>query len=104
MLEAIAIAVPDAYRGQAAKLFVTLRPDQRSHARSHPAILERTSEQDRNAAREIEIRDTLPKTMVGKLSKKELVAEEVGKAAGRVHNLELTRNLLGQPAVIDYTP
>jgi long-chain acyl-CoA synthetase len=31
--------------------------------------------------REVEIRDSLPKTMVGKLSKKELVAEELAKAA-----------------------
>ena len=30
--------------------------------------------------REIEIRQSLPKTLIGKLSKKELVAEEVAKA------------------------
>jgi long-chain acyl-CoA synthetase len=30
----------------------------------------------------VEIRDELPKTMIGKLSKKELVAEEMAKAAG----------------------
>ena len=29
--------------------------------------------------REVEIRDSLPKTMIGKLSKKELVAEEEAK-------------------------
>jgi len=32
--------------------------------------------------REIEIRQSLPKTLIGKLSKKELVAEEARKAAG----------------------
>ena len=31
--------------------------------------------------REVEIRDSLPKTLIGKLSKKELVAEETAKAA-----------------------
>jgi long-chain acyl-CoA synthetase len=31
--------------------------------------------------REIEIRDNLPKTLIGKLSKKELIAEELAKAA-----------------------
>jgi long-chain acyl-CoA synthetase len=31
--------------------------------------------------RAVEIRDTLPKTLIGKLSKKELVAEEAAKAA-----------------------
>jgi long-chain acyl-CoA synthetase len=30
---------------------------------------------------QIEIRDALPKTMIGKLSKKELVAEEAAKRA-----------------------
>jgi long-chain acyl-CoA synthetase len=30
--------------------------------------------------REVVIRDSLPKTMIGKLSKKELVAEEAGSA------------------------
>ena len=30
--------------------------------------------------REIAIRESLPKTMVGKLSKKELIEEEAGKA------------------------
>jgi long-chain acyl-CoA synthetase len=29
----------------------------------------------------VEIRDTLPKTLIGKLSKKELVEEELAKAA-----------------------
>lgn len=33
--------------------------------------------------REIEIRDNLPKTLIGKLSKKELVAEEAAKAAAQ---------------------
>ena len=31
---------------------------------------------------ELEVRDALPKTLVGKLSRKELVAEERAKAAG----------------------
>ena len=31
----------------------------------------------------IEIRDSLPKTMIGKLSKKELVAEEAARAAAQ---------------------
>jgi len=32
--------------------------------------------------REVEIRDTLPKTLIGKLSNKELVAEEEARLAG----------------------
>jgi long-chain acyl-CoA synthetase len=33
--------------------------------------------------REIEFRDALPKTLIGKLSKKELVAEEEAKAKAK---------------------
>jgi long-chain acyl-CoA synthetase len=78
--EAIAIGVPDQYRGQAAKLFVTLR----SNAAATPAeikafLVEYLSKIE--MPREIEIRDSLPKTLVGKLSKKELVAEELATAA-----------------------
>jgi long-chain acyl-CoA synthetase len=76
--EAIAIGIPDAYRGQAPKLYVTLRTDHaatpdtiRTFLGAHLSKIE--------MPREIEIRDTLPKTLIGKLSKKELVAEEAAK-------------------------
>lgn len=76
--EAIAIAVPDDYRGQAPKLFITLvdggtaTPDDiHVFLKNHLSVIERPEE--------IEIRDELPKTSVGKLSKKELVAEELEK-------------------------
>lgn len=76
--EAIAIAVPDDYRGQAPKLFITLvdggtaTPDDiQVFLKNHLSVIERPEE--------IEIRDELPKTTVGKLSKKELVAEELEK-------------------------
>jgi long-chain acyl-CoA synthetase len=80
VLDAIAIGVPDPYRGQAAKLFVTLRP----HTEATPqAIRDFLKEylSKIELPREVEIRDSLPKTLVGKLSKKELVAEEQAKAA-----------------------
>jgi len=79
--EAIAIGVPDAYRGQSAKLFVTLRPDAAATPESIRRFLgDHLSKIE--MPREIEIRDSLPKTTVGKLSKKELVAEELAKASG----------------------
>lgn len=78
--EAIAIAIPDSYRGQAPKLFVTLidggsaTPDEiQGFLKDHLSIIERPEE--------VEIRDELPRTAVGKLSKKELVAEEAAKFA-----------------------
>ena len=76
--EAIAIAIPDDYRGQAPKLFVKLveggaaTPDEiQEFLKDYLSVIERPEE--------IEIRDDLPKTAVGKLSKKELVAEEEEK-------------------------
>jgi long-chain acyl-CoA synthetase len=78
--DAIAIGIPDVYRGQAPKLFVTLRPDtQATGAEIREFLTEHLNKIE--IPKEVEIRDSLPKTMVGKLSKKELVAEEVAKAA-----------------------
>ena len=78
--EAIVLGVPDAYRGQSAKAFVVLREG----ARVTPADLSTfldgfLSKIER--PREIVIRDTLPKTAVGKLSRKELVAEDKAGAS-----------------------
>ena len=77
--EAIVIGVPDAYRGQSPKAFVTLR---RGLA-ADPATLREFLADKLNRIEmphEIEIRKSLPKTAIGKLSKKELVAEERAKA------------------------
>ena len=81
--EATVIGVPDAYRGEAPKAFVTLKAGQTVT----PDVLKTYLADHLNKIempREIEIRDALPKTMIGKLSKKELVAEEAQKrkAAG----------------------
>jgi long-chain acyl-CoA synthetase len=80
--EAIAIGIPDRYRGQSPKLFVKL------HAGSHVTpddlrafLADQLSKIE--LPKEIEIRDKLPRTMIGKLSKKELVAEEQARAADR---------------------
>ncbi|MDE8348187.1 MAG: long-chain fatty acid--CoA ligase [Acidocella sp.] len=77
--DAIAIGVPDAYRGQAPKLFVTLQPDASATAAEIKEFLVQHLNKIEQP-REVEIRATLPRTMVGKLSKKELVAEEMAKA------------------------
>ncbi|MCK8455535.1 long-chain-fatty-acid--CoA ligase [Sphingomonas faeni] len=80
VLEAVVIGVPDKYRGQAPKAFVVLAEgavatplELRDFLRDKISKIE--------LPREVEIRDTLPKTLIGKLSKKELVAEEAAKAA-----------------------
>ena len=81
--EATVIGVPDAYRGEAPKAFVTLKAGQSVTPEALKAYLvDHLNKLE--MPREIEIRDELPKTMIGKLSKKELVAEEAQKrkAAG----------------------
>lgn len=76
--EAIAIGIPDDYLGQVPKLFVALRdgskltPDELSDF-----LAVRINKIE--LPTQIEFRASLPKTMIGKLSKKELVAEEKAK-------------------------
>jgi long-chain acyl-CoA synthetase len=77
--DAIAIGIPDAYRGQAPKLFVTLRPGAVATESEILGFLKDHLNKI-EIPKAVEIRESLPKTMVGKLSKKELVAEEAAKA------------------------
>ena len=80
VLEATVIGIPDAYRGEAPKAFVVLRPGHDVTGEALRAFMaDYVSKIELPKA--IEIRDSLPKTMIGKLSKKELVAEEAARAA-----------------------
>ena len=72
------IGVPDKYRGEAPKAFVTLKDGQTATPQEIKAFLADHLNKI-EMPREIEIRDELPRTMIGKLSKKELVAEEAEK-------------------------
>ena len=76
--DAIAIGIPDAYRGQSPKLYVALRPGQHATGEEILNFL-RDKLNPIEIPKKVEIRDSLPKTMVGKLSKKELVAEEAAR-------------------------
>ncbi len=77
--EVTVIGIGDAKRGEAPKAFVKLKQgmeatveDMLEHLRSRISKIEMPSQ--------IEFRDELPKTMIGKLSKKELKAEEAARA------------------------
>ncbi|MBB6123791.1 long-chain-fatty-acid--CoA ligase [Sphingobium subterraneum] len=71
VLEVTVIGVPDPYRGEAPKAFVRKRPGSAATADDLRAFL--TSRISKiEMPRDIEFRDELPKTLIGKLSKKEL--------------------------------
>jgi long-chain acyl-CoA synthetase len=73
--EVVVIGVDDPYRGETPKAFIKVRVDEELTEDDLRAFLE-----DKLSAIEVpefyEFRDELPKTLIGKLSKKELKAEE----------------------------
>ncbi|WP_076069941.1 long-chain-fatty-acid--CoA ligase [Sphingomonas montana] len=77
--DAIVIGVPDAYQGERPKAFVTLMEGAGVTGDELMAWLNPlVGKHERCVA--VEVRDVLPRTLVGKLSRKELVAEELAKA------------------------
>ncbi len=79
--EVVVAGVPDAYRGQTVKAYVKLA----AGASLGEAEL-RTFLKDKlspiEMPKKIEFRDSLPRTLIGKLSRKDLLDEEKRKAAG----------------------
>ena len=77
------IGIDDDYRGQSPKAFVKLKTN------SSAVTLDQLKDflKDKLGKHEminaLEIRDALPRTAVGKLSKKELYDEEAGKRVAR---------------------
>ena len=76
--EVTVIGIPDDYRGQSVKAFVKLKQQQEIDAGKLMEFLKPKLGRH-EMPNEIEFRAELPKTMIGKLSKKELVAEEQAK-------------------------
>lgn len=78
--EAVVIGVPDSYRGQSPKAFVAFKPGMMADAEELSLFLkDRISKIELPSS--IEIRASLPKTLIGKLSKKALADEEAGRGA-----------------------
>ena len=78
-VEEVTVAgVEDSYRQQTVKAFVKLRAGQSLDAEGLIAFL-KDKLSSIEMPKQIEFRDELPKTLIGKLSKKELVAEEAAK-------------------------
>jgi long-chain acyl-CoA synthetase len=79
--EVIVIGIADAYRGQSPKAYVALKPGAQAFtlAELQQFVADKLGKHEMVQA--LEIRPALPKTPVGKLSKKELYAEEQARAA-----------------------
>jgi long-chain acyl-CoA synthetase len=78
--EVTVIGIKDSYRGEAPKAFIKLKAGMTASKADILNHLEPKISKIEMPA-EIEFRDALPKTMIGKLSKKELVAEEAQRGS-----------------------
>ena len=78
--ECTVIGIPDEYRGETVKAFVVLKPGRTLSGAELTAFL-KDELSPIEMPKQIEFRDSLPRTLIGKLSKKELVAEERAKFA-----------------------
>jgi long-chain acyl-CoA synthetase len=81
VLEATVAGIADPYRGETVKAYVVLKPGQTSTPEDIIAFC-----RERLAAykspKVVEFRDSLPKTMVGKILRRQLVAEDMDKLKG----------------------
>jgi len=95
--EVTVIGIPDAYRGQSAKAFIALKAGQSPFTYDELKAFLADKLAKYEMPTEMEIRASLPKTPVGKLSKKELVAEELEKrkAANATGSAGAERKLAG---------
>jgi long-chain acyl-CoA synthetase len=84
--ECIVIGIPDTYRGEAAKAFVTLRAGARELTLDalHHFLRERLGRHEMPTA--LEIRETLPRSPTGKLLASVLREEAAGHASGATHD------------------
>jgi long-chain acyl-CoA synthetase len=82
--EVTVIGIPDVYRGQSAKAFIALKPGHAAFGIDEQKAFLADKLAKYEMPTEMEIRSSLPKTPVGKLSKKELLAEEIAKRQAAV--------------------
>ncbi len=90
--EVVVCGVPDPHRGEIVKAFVTLRPGTTLSAAELRAFLH-----DKLAPfeqpRKIEFRDQLPRTFVGKPSRRSLIADEMRRLNASLDTVELVPEL-----------
>jgi long-chain acyl-CoA synthetase len=81
--EACVIGIPDTYRGQSPKAFVSLKDGAEPFTLKDLQGFLKDKLGKHEMIQALEIRDELPKTPVGKLSKKDLIDEEEKKRAAQ---------------------
>lgn len=77
--ECVVAGVPDPYRGQTVKAYIALKPD-KAMTRDELMAFLHDKLSPIEMPKQVEFRESLPKTMVGKLSRKALLDEEKAKA------------------------
>ncbi|MGD1876393.1 MAG: AMP-binding protein [Kiloniellaceae bacterium] len=97
--EVTVCGVPDDYRGEVPKAFVCLKDGESLTPEALRAFLVGILS-PMEMPRQVEFRDALPKTIIGKLSKKELIAEERAKQADRRENTQMQD---GEPPRLEET-
>jgi long-chain acyl-CoA synthetase len=79
--EAVAVGIPDEYRGETVKAYIVLKPGEEATEEEIIAFCrERLAAY--KAPRSVEFRPELPKTLVGKVLRRELREEEISKNKG----------------------
>ncbi len=80
VVEVIVMGVPDEEKGEAVKAFIVLKPGHTVSAEQMNAFLkDKLAHYEQPKAKNIEFRNDLPKTMIGKPDRKALKAEEKAK-------------------------
>jgi long-chain acyl-CoA synthetase len=79
--EVCVIGIPDAYRGQSPKAFIKLKKDAPVFTLDELKAFLKDRIGKHEMVAQMELRDALPKSPVGKLLKKDLVDEEARKRA-----------------------
>lgn len=88
--ESAVIGIPDEVKGEAIKAFVVLRPDEEGDANTQKSIVDHVRRELGPIATpgEIDFIDKLPKTRSGKIVRRLLKAQELGKDPGDLSTLE----------------
>jgi len=76
--EVVVAGIPDSYRGETVKAYIVLKPDMEATEEEFITFC-RTKLAAFKVPRQVEFRDALPRTIVGKVLRRQLVEEEIAR-------------------------